>query len=806
MGDININQLDRSSPDFKFFNSNILEPLSLTQVIDKPTRITEDTRKCIDVIMVNNKEKCLCHGVAPTYSDHHLVYMSYDIKKPKVLPKKITKRDMKNFSAENFQKDIERAPWHVIGEFQDNDVDNKVTALENMLNTIIDKHAPTKTFTVREQPLAQWMNKDIQKDMDYRDKLLEECNKSGKKEDRIKFRQVRNKVSHKQRRAKKEHIHKIVNSKVNDSKTFFQNLKKNGIIEDKKKGHRGCKYSATKLNQSFLQNNNAKENVEDVNEEIRKINEKSINTTPKFKFIDVDADEIKKIIKTLKSSSCGVDGISAFFIKLAADHIANPLANIINASFRHRTFPKRWKNAIVKPIPKISNPTSESEYRPISLLTVHSKILEKVAAYQIIKYFQEEELQDIYQSAYKANHSTITALLNISDDIYNALDDSELTIMVLIDYSKAFDTINHRILFAKLKKLGFHFEAISWIVSYLTDRKQKVQTLDDESGWEDVLNGVPQGSVLGPLLFSIMVHDIKEVIMESKYHMYSDDTQVFKHTSVNQINHNISSVNADLNRISNFSKNNCLKINEKKSQLIIFGSRKQLNKLKDIRIDNIQINNKNIERETTVRNLGIDFDEHLSWRDQINRQVKNAYYKLKQLYRFNKFLTEKCKLRLVETYVLSQLIYGNTITQNITLELQNKLQKVQNACFRFVFGVRKYDHITPYINKANSLKIAARTKLQALVQMHKIIQKKAPPYLCSRVIFRRNIHNRNTRNRNLIHLRRLKINVKNGAFFNQTAIDYNSLISQKIVDFNMSIGSFKKSCKTHLLQCQVNST
>ena len=806
MGDININQLDRSSPDFKFFNNNILEPLSLTQVIDKPTRITEGSRRCIDVIMVNNKEKCLCQGVAPTYSDHHLVYMSYDVKKPKVLPKKITKRDMKNFSAENFQKDIERAPWHVIEEFQDIDVDNKVTALENMLNTIIDKHAPTKTFTIREQPLAQWMNKDIQKDMDSRDKLLEVCNKSGKKEDRQKFKQVRNEVSHKQRRAKKEHINKIVNSKVKDSKAFFQNLNKNGIIEDKKKGHNGCKFSATKLNQSFLKNNNAKENVEDVNEEIRMIHEKSINTQPKFKFTDVTVDEIKNIIKTLKSSSCGVDGISAFFIKLAANYIASPLANIINASFRHRTFPKRWKNAIVKPIPKIPNPTSESEYRPISLLTVHSKILEKVAAYQIIKYFQEEELQDIYQSAYKANHSTITALLNISDDIYNALDDSELTIMVLIDYSKAFDTINHRILYAKLKKLGFHFEAISWIVSYLTDRKQKVKTLDDESGWEDVLNGVPQGSVLGPLLFSIMVHDIKEVITESKYHMYADDTQVYKQTSVNELNQNISCVNADLNRISDFSKNNCLKINEKKSQLIIFGSRKQLNKLKDIRVDNIKINNKNIARETTVKNLGIEFDEQLSWRDQINKQVKNAYYKLKQLYRFHKFLSEKVKLRLVETFVLSQLIYGNTVTQNITLELQSKLQKVQNACFRFVFGVRKYDHITPYINQANSLKIAARTKLHALVQMHKIIQKKAPDYLCNRVIYRRNIHNINTRNRNLLHLRRLKINVKKGAFFNQTAIDYNLLISQKIVDFNMSLGSFKKACKTHLFQCQLNET
>ena len=805
MGDININQLDRSSPDFKFFNSNILEPLSLTQVIDKPTRITEDTRKCIDVIMVSNKEKCLCHGVAPTYSDHHLVYMSYDIKKPKFIPKKITKRDMKNFCAENFLIDIQRTPWHLIGELQDHDVDNKVTALENMLNKVIDKHAPTKTFTIREQPLAQWMNKNIQKDMDHRDKLLEKCYKSGKAGDWANFRKARNEVSHKQRRAKKQHINKIVNSKVNDSKTFFQNLKKNGIIEDKKKPQSECKFSATKLNQSFLKNNNAKENTDEVNEEIRKINEKSANIIPKFKFKDITENEVIKVIKSLKSSSCGVDGISAYFIKLASNFIAKPLSNIINASFHHRTFPKRWKYAIVKPIPKVTKPSSESEYRPISLLTVHSKILEKVATYQIIKYLQEQKLQDIYQSAYKANHSTITALLNISDDIYNALDDSELTIMVLIDYSKAFDTINHRILYAKLKKLGFHFEAISWIVSYLTDRKQKVKTLSDESGWEDVHNGVPQGSVIGPLLFSIMVHDISEYITESNYHMYADDTQVFKRSNLNLINQSIKDVNTDLERISDFSKRNCLKINEGKSQLIIFGSRKMLSKLNETRLDNILINNKVISRETTVKNLGIEFDQQLTWKDQINKQVKNAYYKLHQLYRFHKFLSEKCKLRLVETFVLSQLTYGDIVTQNTTLELQNKLQKVQNACYRFVFGVKKYDHITPYINQAKSLKMAARTKLHALVQMHKIILNKAPTYLCNRVLYRNNIHNINTRNRNQLHLKKLKINIKKGAFFNQTAIDYNLLISLKITDFQMSVASFKRACKTHLLDCQLNS-
>ena len=268
-------------------------------------------------------------------------------------------------------------------------------------------------------------------------------------------------MSHNQRKAKKSHINKIANLKVNNSKQFFQNLRKNGKISDKKKKTNTCKFSATQLNQCILKNNNAKENVENINDQISQILTRNTNTQQNFKVNDVNENEVKKIIKSLMSSSCGVDGISAYFIKISADYLANPLVNIINVSFKHRVFPDRWKQAILKPILKNNNPIKESEYRPISLLTVFSKIREKYATSQIVKYLQHENLQDVYQSAYKSNHSTVTALLNITDDIYNALADSELTVLVLIDYSKAFDTINHRLLFAKLKALEFHSDAKS---------------------------------------------------------------------------------------------------------------------------------------------------------------------------------------------------------------------------------------------------------------------------------------------------------------------------------------------------------
>ena len=237
-------------------------------------------------------------------------------------------------------------------------------------------------------------------------------------------------------------------------------------------------------------------------------------------------------------------------------------------------------------------------------------------------------------------------------------------------------------------------------------------------------NGVPQGSVIGPLLFSILVSDIREVFEECKYHMYADDTQAYKRSTLDNVNSTIQKINSDLERVSKYSDNNCLKINADKSNYIIIGSKDHTTKLQEIRLDDIVINNEPIKRETVTTNLGIEFDQNLTWEKQITKQVQTGYFKLKQLYRFKNFLSEKCKARLIETYVLSQLNYGNTVTQNITKELQNKLQKLQNSCFRFIYKVRKFEHISPYINEAKSLNIDARTKYHGLVLMHKIVTKK----------------------------------------------------------------------------------
>ena len=174
-----------------------------------------------------------------------------------------------------------------------------------------------------------------------------------------------------------------------------------------------------------------------------------------------------------------LDNINRKILKLFIHRISTIITHIINISFEQKTFPDRWKSAIIKPIPKIPFPLTETDFRPISLLCTLSKIIEKIANKQIRQYLTQHSFLDPYQSAYKSNHSCATAHLKITDDILDGMDDSEAALLVLLDFSKAFDTVNHKLLLEKLSILGFQGCALSWIKSYLSDRKQKVKTEND---------------------------------------------------------------------------------------------------------------------------------------------------------------------------------------------------------------------------------------------------------------------------------------------------------------------------------------
>ena len=313
---------------------------------------------------------------------------------------------------------------------------------------------------------------------------------------------------------------------------------------------------------------------------------------------------------------------------------------------------------------------------------------------------------------------------------------------------------------------------------------------------------MPQGSILGPLLFTILISDISGSIHNCKYHLYADDTQIYISGKKSEIGNLIKVMNEDLQRISQFSIDNCLKLNEGKTVFIIIGSKQNITELNKTRIPAIIVNNKKIKRETKVTNLGVIFDEHLSWVSEINNTISNSSFKLRQGYNHKRFLSKKSKNTLVQSYILSNFNYNSIILQNLTQELVTKIQGFQNTCTRFILNLRKFDHISEGFKSLNMLNMENSRKIQSLTLMHKIVNKKAPQYLQENIIFNQQVHSYQTRLHSNIRLPNVRTNFGNNRFLVNTGRLYNEITNLLNIPHEISVVAFKAKLKKYFLEQQ----
>ena len=350
-------------------------------------------------------------------------------------------------------------------------------------------------------------------------------------------------------------------------------------------------------------------------------------------------------------------------------------------------------------------------YRPISNLTYISKLVERMVNQQVIAYLDEIKLLSKLQSGFRARHSTETALLKVLSDIFLSANQQQVTLLVLLDMSAAFDTVDRAILLQRLEfSFGVSGVVLSWPSSFLDGRTQRVHLLDSKSLVELVRSGVRQGSILGPLLFLLYTADISLIASEFglNVHCYADDGQLYISSKAGAAESSIELVTTCISQLDQWMSSNRLKLNSDKTQLIWLGSRQQFLKVNP---DSILLGASTVRFQSSVVDIGVVLDSNLSMRDHVSRLYRTSYYQLRQLRVIRKSLTTRACTQLVHALVNSRLDYCNRLLSGVTDQLLSQLQLVLRASARLVLQRRKFDPVSNDIRVSSIFAHSVRPRM-----------------------------------------------------------------------------------------------
>ena len=513
-------------------------------------------------------------------------------------------------------------------------------------------------------------------------------------------------------------------------------------------------------------------------------------------------EEYKKVIMSSPSKTCSLDPLPTWILKNCVDSLLPMIMDIVNSSLVDGVCPVDFKNAVVTPLLKKStlDPAEFKNYRPVSGLSFVSKVAEKLVANRLKQHIQQSNLLDPHQSAYRTSHSTETALLKVQNDILRAIDDGFGVFLVLLDLSAAFDTIDHGILITRLHDMGVRGTALNWLSTYLTDRTQSVIIDGVCSQPSELQYGVPQGSVLGPILFTLYTpigHIARQYGLN--VHLYADDTQVYATFKMSQPSSQqtcVQLLQQCLADISRWMVVNKLHLNPNKTEFLVMCAPRQRHK---ICVTELNVAGTLVTSVASARNLGVWFDNSFNMVEHLNQVFKGALVYLHLIKSVRNSIDQPATEKLVHAFITSRLDYCNSLLVNLPKSHLMKLQSVQNMAARVISRKRKYDHISPVLQALHWLPVCERIQYKILLRTYQALHNLAPPYVKDMLSSGENDHTmslRSSSNQSLT-VPRTRMVTYGDRTFSSAAPRLWNMLPNYIKNAN-SLCKFKTLIKTHL--------
>ena len=526
----------------------------------------------------------------------------------------------------------------------------------------------------------KWMNRDIMEKIIDKDIALKIAKRTKEPDDIIYAKRIKNEVGKLIEKTKRNFLVDEFENAKGDPKRFWKNIY--SIIPNSK--------LEKKKDLIHLKNdNNCNIAMDDTS---RYINDYFINIGPKLaeKFndkwefhgkeeeniiedIEIDRGLVYLLVNNIDTTkSSGIDRISSSCLKDALLILNSHLCYIFEKSLRYGIFPNSWKIATVVPLYKGGNKEDVSNYRPISLLPIPGKILEKIVHSKLLQFFDENNTLCDQQNGFRPNRSTMDSIVNLTNDIFTSINNGDVTLAAFVDFKKAFDTVNHNILLEKLNYMGVRRQTLKWIKSYLDNRVQRTISNNIFSDLDTIKCGVPQGSILGPLFFLVYINDIKNIITkEYKYQLYADDTVIYCHG--NTFTEAQEKLQSMIDKFVSWCSKNALTINIKKTKIMYFGSRNNIKKA-DKAV--IKISNETLGNVPTYKYLGIHLDQLLNFKYHTDNLLNVVNHKLYMFSKIRRYLNIKSALAIYKSMIIPYFDYGDILFMSTNLPEIKKMNKL----------------------------------------------------------------------------------------------------------------------------------